>query len=530
MKNNKKKQESFFGLLVRNYIYFTLVIATVLLLLFIIFTIITDKTFIEAKLERLPKQINRLQSEQYKTIDAQKLFGRNGYFEILNEEGIITYKSKVSKRISYTSGELECIADYDLGESIMLTEYKTKNTETNYLLQYAKDSEDGYENIGFLILDSKYQVIFDNIDTNHKAFTKEEIELLYMKKYEVRKLAFTTLDGKKHTMVMYIHYLDYESWEKASHLMMWIIPIFVVCYVIMIITFVFILNKKIKIPLMMLNAAMLDFAEEKQNGEICYSGPKEFVQICESFNKMSSLLVESEKDKEKLAMDKQKMLADISHDLKTPITVIKGYSKAICDGIIEENKKEQYIKTIYQKADDLTELINTFYEYNKLEHPDFSLEFQKKDICEEIREYLAIKYEEIDNNEFILEADIPEGRILASFDSIQMRRVYDNIIGNAMKHNKAGTTIFIQLKKQDETIIIRIADNGVGIPKEMEKYIFEPFVVGDDSRNNKQGSGLGLAIVDRVIRAHNGTIRLMIPPKKKYKTEFKIVLPIKQQG
>jgi len=529
LKNNSKKQGSFLGLLVRNYIYFTLAIATVLLLLFAMFTIISDKTYIEAKLEKLPKQINRLHSEQYKKIDAQRLFGRDGYFEILNEEGTIIYKSKVSKRTAYTSGELECIADYDLNSNMILTEYKTKKGETNYLIQYIKDYEAGYEDIGFLILDANYQVIFDNMDTNHKSFTKEEIELLDLRKYDVRKLAFTTLDGEKNTMVMYANYLDYESWEKASQLMMLIIPIFIMCYVVMIVAFVLLLNKKIKIPLMMLNAAMLDFAEEKHKGEICYNGPKEFVQICESFNKMSSLLIESEKEKEKLAIDKQKMLADISHDLKTPITVIKGYSKAICDGIIiQESKKDQYIKTIYQKADGLTELINTFYEFNKLEHPDFHLDFQTKDICEEIREYLAIKYEEIDNNKFLLEADIPEERIMVSFDSLQMRRVYDNILGNALKHNKKGTTIFFQLKKQHDWIVLRIADDGVGIPKGMEDCIFDPFVVGDDSRNNKHGSGLGLAIVDRVIRAHKGTIRLIIPPKKKYKTEFEIVLPMEQ--
>ncbi|MFA9465962.1 MAG: sensor histidine kinase [Velocimicrobium sp.] len=515
-------------MLVRNYVYFTLAVAIVLLALFTIFTIITDKAFIEAKIEKLPNQIEKIESEHYDKVDAQRLFGRSGYFEILDEEGKIIYKSKDSKKSAYSNGELECISDFDRGWNLILTKYGSKPTETKYLLQYFKENEEENEeendNIGFLILDSEYQVIYNDMNTDRTSFTKNEIKLLEMKKYQVKKMEFMSVEGKKHTMVMYIHYLDYKSWEKSTRLMLWIIPIFMICYVVMILVFVFILNKKVKIPLLMLNVAMLDFAEKKMEGEIDYNGPDEFVQICETFNKMSGLLLESEKENKKLAQDKQKMLADISHDLKTPITVIKGYAKAINDGIVNENKREHYIKIIYEKADALTEMINTFYEYNKLEHPDFQLILQKKDICEEIRGYLAIKYEEIERSGFFLEVDLPEKRIEIDIDTSQMQRVYDNIVGNVLRHNKKGTTVFLRLREIGMQLVISIADDGVGIPKEMEESVFEAFIVGDESRNKKQGSGLGLGIARQIVLAHGGTICLKVPPENNYSTQFEIIL------
>ena len=227
---------------------------------------------------------------------------------------------------------------------------------------------------------------------------------------------------------------------------------------------------------------------------------------------MVNKLESSEEERNKLIKDKQSMLADISHDLKTPITTIQGYSKALADGVISPEEYEKYFNIIYSKANRLTELINIFYEYSKLEHPNFKLVLEDVDLAEYLREYIAIKYEDILENGFNIEVDIPEKVMKCKIDKIQFQRVLDNILGNAMKHNPVGTRIYVALSNKDE----------VGIPQEIINDIFSPFIVGDESRNTKQGSGLGLAITKTIVEMHNGTIKLNRSLKRKYQTVFEI--------
>ena len=271
-----------------------------------------------------------------------------------------------------------------------------------------------------------------------------------------------------------------------------------------------------------LNRAMQLLSDGKNNEEIIYSGPKEFVEICESFNVMVNKLESIELEKDKLIKDKQSMLADISHDLKTPITTIQGYSKALADGVISPDEYEKYFNIIYSKANRLTELINIFYEYSKLEHPSFKLVLEEVDLAEYLREYIAIKYEDILENGFNIEVDIPEEVMECKIDKIQFQRVLDNILGNAMKHNPVGTEIYVALSGERGSYKIIIADNGVGIPQEIVNNIFSPFTVGDESRNTKQGSGLGLTITKTIVEMHNGTIKLNKSLQRMYKTVFEI--------
>ena len=240
---------------------------------------------------------------------------------------------------------------------------------------------------------------------------------------------------------------------------------------------------------------------------------------------MSIRLKESEKLRIKSENEKQKMLADISHDLKTPITVIQGYSKAIADGVVPREDEKKYLEAIKAKSENLSELINTFYEYSKLEHPEFSLSKETSDICEYFREYLALKYEELDLAGFLMEIDIPDESLNYCFDRIQLKRVFENIISNSVKSNKKGTTIFASLSIVDSIIVIRLGDDGIGIPDSLRSNIFEPFVVGNESRTSGQGTGLGLSIAKLIVEAHEGKISLLDSDKVCGRTMFEITLP-----
>ncbi|MCR4999418.1 MAG: HAMP domain-containing histidine kinase [Lachnospiraceae bacterium] len=225
---------------------------------------------------------------------------------------------------------------------------------------------------------------------------------------------------------------------------------------------------------------------------------------------------------------RQKMLADISHDLKTPITVIQGYSKAIADGIVPEENREKYLNTIYQKSNHLADLINAFYDYSRLEHPQFRLKTEPGDLSEYLREYVAGKYEELELAGYELDVDIPEQPMYMPFDHLELRRVFENIISNTIKHNAPPTTLYVSMEyiKEKRHVRIRLGDDGSGIPEHLREHLFDPFVVGDESRNSKHGTGLGLSVARRVVEAHGGSIRLLEPEETSWSTMYEIVLPL----
>ena len=345
---------------------------------------------------------------------------------------------------------------------------------------------------------------------------------IYPKGYEIRKYKFYDKNNEPMTLLIYRPYISSKIIKKIDYTNILSFLGFILIYIVLIIIFIVWLNYKVKKPINILNEAIVEFKNGKRQNYLEYDGPQEFCDICDSFNDMSKKLYDSEQKRKKLEEDKQQMLADISHDLKTPITVIKGYSKAICDNLVDEDEIDQYLMTINRKADDLDELINTFHEYSKMDHPNYNFKFEKTDICEFTRIYLAQKYEELYLSGVAIEVDIPEEIIYCSIDKLQIKRVFDNLVSNAQKHNKNQISILFRVEKYEDKVKINIADNGYGIPEEIKNEIFDPFVVGEKSRT-KKGSGLGLAISKKIIEAHKGSIKL-VKPEENYNTEFEILL------
>lgn len=299
--------------------------------------------------------------------------------------------------------------------------------------------------------------------------------------------------------------------------------------VVILIIFIFGLKiiKRISRELKKLDTALEHFSRSAAaNDEISEinSDIKEFNNICTSYNRLVTRLKESEKERTQLESEQRRMIADISHDIRTPITVMQGYAKAISDNMVDEETKQKYLDSICRKSETVAELVNTLHEYSKLEHPDFDFNMEEGDICEYFRSYLAMKYQDLDLAGFLLEAEIPEGKILFVFDHKQLNRVFENLITNSFRHNSAGTTIYAEIRNTDNDVIIRIGDNGKGIPKELRATIFEPFVVGNKSRTGAKSSGLGLAISRKIVEAHNGTIALIDDENGRMNTLYEIVL------
>lgn len=222
--------------------------------------------------------------------------------------------------------------------------------------------------------------------------------------------------------------------------------------------------------------------------------------------KMKELLAEEKA--RKAAYDRQRnlMLSDIAHDIKTPLTTVCGYAKALADGMVEDEEKEkEYLRAVYAKSLRMDELITLLFEYVKMDSDGFKLNKEKADVGELLRENIALLYADVEENGMELEIDIPEEPFPYELDKVQFGRAVTNILTNAVRYNEEGTRILISL---DEQYRIRIADNGTPIEDELAEHIFEPFARGDKTRSTSGGSGLGLSISAKIIRMHGGELRL----------------------
>lgn len=214
------------------------------------------------------------------------------------------------------------------------------------------------------------------------------------------------------------------------------------------------------------------------------------------------------------------MLSDIAHDLRTPITTIAGYAKALNDGMVtDEQKKREYLEAIENKSDRMNNLINLLYEYVKLDSDNFTLKKEKVDLAELLRENAALLYQDVEEKGMELVVDIPETRCEVEVDPLQISRVVTNLINNSIRHNEPGTTITLEFKDIFYNREIIISDNGTPIEESVVDHIFEPFAVGDTSRRTKGGSGLGLSIAKRIVEMHGWEIDLY-QNKRGYKKAF----------
>lgn len=539
MKKSKKanRRGSIFSLLINNYILFTVIIIISAILINNVSNYLIFGDY-DATLGLTKKYQNYLKEEKFNKLNLKEITGEDGTIEILDENYNLIYSlGKDINKEKYNEDEINAIPNYRKDDTYLnIYDYYSENGESYKLIIAESYYSEGVisnplksTSKWFKVLDKNLNVILESDNAPAKKNYTEK-EIIYMRGYYnnglfIEKYQYINNDGIKRTAIIKSRELYTNSFFKKMNILTKIdFLVFGIAYIILVVIFVFVLRSKFYEPLEKLNKAMELLTEGKRKKPVDYSGPREFVDICDRFNIMVSKLEDSENQRKKLMNDKERMMADISHDLKTPITSIQGYAKALSDGIIADEDKDKYIKIIYEKSKKLTELINIFHEYSKLEHPDFNLIFEKVDLSEYLRAYIALKYEDIVESGFNIEVDIPEEEMEIKIDKVQLQRVFDNILGNSIKHNEKGTNIYVSLKEKNDIYEIIIADDGKGISKDIANNIFEAFTVGDESRNSKQGSGLGLAIAKTIVDLHGGTIELQPESLKKFSTQFKIIL------
>ncbi|MCI9314622.1 MAG: HAMP domain-containing histidine kinase [Lachnospiraceae bacterium] len=270
------------------------------------------------------------------------------------------------------------------------------------------------------------------------------------------------------------------------------------------------IQKGIFTPINQLNIAMQNIAEGNLEYMLTTEEKGEIGELYRNYEDMRLRLKESLDEKFEHEQKNKELVSNISHDLKTPITSIKGYVEGIMDGVADTPEKmHKYIKTIYDKANDMDRLINELTTYSGIDNNRIPYTFRRinvsdyfRDCVEEVGLDLESKRIQL-NYEALIE---PSTQIVA--DPEQLKRVINNIISNSVKYmNKEKGVIDIRILDEVDAIRVEIEDNGMGVAAKDLPNIFERFYRTDASRNSsKGGSGIGLSIVKKIVEDHGGYI------------------------
>ena len=268
--------------------------------------------------------------------------------------------------------------------------------------------------------------------------------------------------------------------------------------------------RSIATPLVKLKKATQNIKEGNLDFVLDVEGEDEFSELCQDFEEMRRRLKESAEEKVLLDKENKELISNISHDLKTPITAVKGYVEGIMDGVADTKEKmDRYVRTIYNKTNEMDHLINELTFYSKIDTNRIPYTFSKlnvDDYFSDCAEEIGLELETRGIELFY--ANYVDKNVLVIADGEQIRRVIHNLIGNAIKYmDKSKGIIQIRVKDVGDFIQVEVEDNGKGIASKDLAYIFDRFYRTDVSRNSsKGGSGIGLSIVKKILEDHGGKV------------------------
>ncbi len=268
--------------------------------------------------------------------------------------------------------------------------------------------------------------------------------------------------------------------------------------------------RSIATPLVKLKKATQNIKEGNLDFVLEVDGDDEFSELCRDFEEMRKRLKESAEEKVLMDKENKELISNISHDLKTPITAVKGYVEGIMDGVADTPEKiDRYVKTIYNKTNEMDHLINELTFYSKIDTNRIPYTFSKlnvEDYFSDCAEEVGLELET--RGIELVYANYVEDNVQVIADGEQIRRVIHNIISNAIKYmDKPKGIIQIRIKDVGDFIQVEIEDNGKGIAAKDLPSIFDRFYRTDVSRNSsKGGSGIGLSIVKKILEDHGGKV------------------------
>ena len=247
---------------------------------------------------------------------------------------------------------------------------------------------------------------------------------------------------------------------------------------------------------------------------------KDLMELAAQINALLEKYLKIKADYRRSEITSKKMLSNISHDIKTPMTVILGYLEIMQ---LSETPSDEMLKKVERKAQSVMELINQFFTLSKIESGDMDIELSRVDICEICRESVLDFYELLSNKKLYVKVDMPETPIYIQGNKEALQRILFNLISNVVRYGADGKYLGISLRDDDRNVYVDVTDKGKGIDKAFADSIFDRLFTMEDSRNrNIQGNGLGLTIAQNLAQRLGGTITLESIPH--VKTTFTVRL------
>ncbi|WP_032122742.1 HAMP domain-containing sensor histidine kinase [Clostridium amazonitimonense] len=472
-KENKKKLAN---LLLRNYILLYLIMTGILFLSLIIASIIGVTLYVNLQNSVLDEP-HAIMRDDYRHIDGEEIEKLGGYLEVLNKDGEVIYRKgnppiKIEK---YTPEEFNKII-YNSAEFSFPHESSKEYLSSNYVYRTVYNKEKD-----FLVVIAIPKDAAKNIMRTHRKLSPKYFILL------------ATSIG------LFILLLGFIIYSRIS-------------------------SKNFVRPLKLLIEGARKISKGDYSARIYLKSENEFGELRDVFNDMAEKLEKEKRLKEKSEELRRRLILDISHDLKNPLSTVLGYSDyLIKTNDLTKDETIKYLNVINQNSLRANNLLTELFEFSKLQSANFKLKKENLDICEFLRELIASYIPKMEEKEFQYDFEIPEEAIFINFDKNHLDRALSNLIMNSIKYNPEGTYIYISTFMDNNDFTIVIEDDGIGIPENIQKDIFDPFVRVDTSRNSKSGgTGLGLAISKSLIEMHNGEIYLESSLGKG--TKFVIVL------
>lgn len=240
---------------------------------------------------------------------------------------------------------------------------------------------------------------------------------------------------------------------------------------------------------------------------------KDLMELAAQINALLEKYLKIKADYRRSEITSKKMLSNISHDIKTPMTVILGYLEIMQ---LSQTPSGEMLKKVERKAQSVMELINQFFTLSKIESGDMDIELSRVDICEICRESVLDFYELLSNKKFYVKVDMPETPIYIQGNKEALQRILFNLISNVIRYGADGKYLGISLRDDDRNVYVDVTDKGKGIDKAFADSIFDRLFTMEDSRNrNIQGNGLGLTIAKNLAQRLGGTITLESIPHEK---------------
>lgn len=270
-----------------------------------------------------------------------------------------------------------------------------------------------------------------------------------------------------------------------------------------------------------LQRIVLEKTEEKL---LLYTENSQIQSVLTQINRLLDYNQIMAADYNRIERSMRRMLSNISHDIKTPLTVILGYTEMMTnDESLSPQQMNSLLNIVNLKAEEVIGLINKFFELAKLESEDKTVEVSKVNINEICRKKILDYYDIVSSEDFKVSILIPEESYYAFVNTVEMERVLDNLLSNAIKYGADGRMVGVEVKADKGHIYIVVSDQGKGIDEIHKEHVFDRMYTMDDSRNSRyQGSGLGLTITKTLVEKMGGEILLESTPYER--TAFTVKL------